>query len=212
MEHFNGRKLIGVKLLNSMRFYEKVKHNVNLRNPIGLLILFEMGNFYLNEIMHYDNPIIKYFRQNNICDYFFNSVIYMTIGKLLYAFKKPAALSIIPIGLAVNYFDYNYLPTLNKKIGDYLNFEDFELVCQKNIIPKLYISFALTYSLKYILETKWWRLKGIRVMNRQSMTMFFSLFFMTRISKYISYLTSDSLKYININIVWEMSKVWAVYL
>ena len=195
MEHFNGRKSIGVKLLNSRRLFEIVKHRINLRNPMSLLVLFEMGNFYLNEIKSISHPIVKYFRQNRIADYFVNSAIYMSIGRLLYATKRPVALSVIPIGIAFNYLDYKYISELNKKIGNFLNFEDFELTCQKNVIPKLYISFALTYSLKYILESKWWHWKGFKVMNRQSMTMFFSFFFITRISKYLSYITSDSLKY-----------------
>jgi hypothetical protein len=195
MEHFNGRKTIGVKLLNSRRMYESLKSKINLRNPIGLLILLEFGNFYLNEIKNNDNCLVKHFKQNTITDYFVNIGIYMTVGRLLYAFKKPTALSIIPIGLAFNYFDYTYLPTLNKRIGDFLNLENFDLITQKNIIPKLYLAFGLTYNLKYILERKWWYYRGIKVMNRQSMTMFFSFFFITRITKYLSYLTSDSIKY-----------------
>ena len=194
MENSSIRKRIGVKLSNSYRIYKSLGNKI--KNPIAYgLILLEIGKFFLNEIYMYDNPFVKHFRLNSYSDYFYNCLVYGTVGRVLFALKKNVAIGIIPLGMTLNYLEYRYMNEVNKKVGDFLNLKNFDFIYQKDFMPKLYISFSMTYFLSYLLEKKPYDiLRFIRINNIQKITMFFSFLVLTRLSKYISYLTSETFK------------------
>jgi hypothetical protein len=199
MENMNSRKEFGVKILNTYRIFRNIRHRLNYRNPfVNGLIALEIGNYIFNEVIKTDNDYISYWRQNNKADYVWNCGIYFTLGRLLYITHRNLFLSIIPIGVGLNYLDYAYIKQWDNKIADYLNFDNVNLISEKNIIPKLFLAFSLTSFLSYFLKKKIWTLKSLKF-NRQNFTMFFGLFFISKFLKYMSYLTSESIKYIAIN-------------
>jgi hypothetical protein len=194
MENMNTRKEAGVKLLNAYRTFRAIKPKLNLRNPlVNILIVFECGNYFLNEYIKTDNTFVKYWRQNNKVDYIWNSGIYFTLGRILYLANKSLCVSILPMGLTFNFLDYKYIVEYDKKLSEHLKIDNINIVSQKNIIPKLFLAFSLTNLMSYVFKKKVWTLK-LLIFNRQNFTMFFGLFFIAKLLKYLSYITSQSVE------------------
>jgi hypothetical protein len=216
MENQNSKKAVALKIYDALIQFRQLRKDIkfpkNKSFLVKLLIFTEASGFlykfindnktirnYINvetwKNNEYFNLINSIYIKDNYSDYIINSIIYSTIGPLLYVKKRSLFYLTTFTGLALA----PILTVLNKKyekiVEEKMNIEEFELFNQKNITPKLMFTTSVITVLNSFLENKKYKIKNQFVfMNRKLLLIFLYGFFISKFSKFVSRYTSESLK------------------
>lgn len=188
MENRISRKVFAVKVLDSFRRYRLLRSDLKTK---GFYTIFSLLTGW--EVYNYLNGG----NSNTIGSAVANLMIYGSFGKVL-RLNSPG-LFYICLGSGVVFTLINNFvikDNLSERINKELNIDNFSFINTTNIIPKLIISTSLIKFLDFFLTEKKYMINGkVPFLNRKAFLMFICLFGISKLTNFISYLTSNTIRY-----------------
>jgi hypothetical protein len=213
LENSNFKKRIGVKIYETFRNYKIFKvHFIQMKLPgilkffIGCEVInwsysYFIGPFLFKNFNQYEKKISDTIinkllhKTNTTTDYLVNILIYLTLGKTLYILNKNMFLNSIALGFVFSCFSI-YLNDKTQSIMEKeFSIEDFQLFPHSpNLIPSVMLSCSILKFLDYFLTDKPKLIRNVIPFNRKYLTMFFSIFLIAKMTKFMSHFSSESIK------------------
>jgi hypothetical protein len=211
----NLRKSWGIKSYETFRYWKVFKTqftNTKQSSLLKLFITFELGAWIYSKIcktyiMDHNastkdidqiistSTVYKLFQKENHVDYLSNIVIYNYLGKLLYIKNKKLFYTVFLLGGISSYLFLKLNDKVRVYFEDKLNIEDFSLYSTSpNLIPRILVTTNMLLFGNYFLKENFFHAFELIPINYKVFYMFFWSVFITKFSRFLSYLSNENVK------------------